>query len=107
MALAMGHWDGTVEAFTDFVAFIGALEQDVFVTFIMGVQCRPEVREQRRRETDAMVASARTRVGVSADEGLRQLGHVRGEKDFSFVLHCDSFALCCINCCKKQNNSRI
>ena len=101
MALVMGHWGGIVEAFTDFVAFIGALEQDVFVTFIMGVQCRPEVREQRRRETDAMVASARTRVGVSADEGLRQLGHVREEKDFSFVLHCDSFALCCINCCKK------
>ena len=66
------------------------------VTLIMGVQCRPELSEQRRCETDAMDASARTRVGVSADKGLRQLGHVREEKDFSFVLHCDSFALCCI-----------
>ena len=62
MALAMGHWGGTVEAFTDFEAFIGALEQDVFVTLIVGVQCRPELSEQRRCETDAMDASARTRV---------------------------------------------
>ena len=61
MALAMGLWGGTVEAFTDFEAFIGALEQDVFVTLIMGVQCRPELSEQRRCETDAMNASARTR----------------------------------------------
>jgi len=67
----MGHWGGTVIVFTAFVAFIGALEQDVFVTFIMGVQCRPEVSEQRRCETGAMDASARTRVRVSADEKLR------------------------------------
>ena len=65
----------------------------MFVTFIMGVQCRPELSEQSRCETDAMDASARTRVRVSAEEGLRQLGHVREKKDFSFVIHCDSFAL--------------
>ena len=92
----MEHWGGTIIAFTAFVAFIGVLEKDVFVTFIMGIQCRPELSEQRRCETDAMDASARTRVGVSADEGLRQLGHVREEKDFSFVIHCDSLALWCI-----------
>ena len=89
----MGHKGGTVIAFTAFVAFIGALEQDLFVTFIMGVQCRPELSEQCRCETDAMDASARMRVRVSADEGLRQLGRVWEEKDFSFVIHCDSFAL--------------
>ena len=43
-----------------------------------------------------MDTSAQTRLHVSADEELRQLRHVREEKDFSFVIHCDSFALCCI-----------
>ena len=91
--MALG-WDAC--SFYSFCSFhwgIGALEQDVFGAFIMGVQCRPELREQRRCETDAMNSSTRTRVRVSADEGLRQLGHVREEKDFSFVIHCDSFAL--------------
>ena len=67
----------------------------------MGVQCRPELSEQRRYETDAMDASARTRVRVSADKKLRQLGHVREEKYFSFVIHWDSFALWCIVVKKK------
>ena len=40
-----------------------------------------------------MDASARTRVRVSDNEKLRPLGHVREEKYFSFVIHCDSFAL--------------
>ena len=53
-----------------------------------------------------MDASARTRVRVSAEEGLRQLGHVREEKDFSFVVHCESFALWCI-VVKQQNNSWV
>ena len=59
----------------------------MFATFIMGVQCRPELSEQRRCETDAMDASVRSRVRVSDDEKLRPLGHVREEKYFSFVIH--------------------
>jgi len=54
MALATGHWGGTVKAFTDFVAFIGALEQDVFVTFIMGVQCGPEPSESNNVDAKLM-----------------------------------------------------
>ena len=78
----------------------------MFVTFIMGVQCRPELSEQRRCETDAMDAPVRTRVGVSSDEGLRHLGHVWEEKDFSFAIHCVSFASWRI-VVKNQNNTRV
>ena len=46
------------------------------------VQCRPELCEQWRRETDAMDASARTKVRVGANERLRQLGRVRKENIF-------------------------
>ena len=45
------------------------------------VQCRPELGEQRTRKTDAMDTSPQM--------------HQEG-KDFSFVIHCDSFALWCI-----------
>ena len=49
---------------------------------LQNVQCRPELCEQWRRETDAMDASARTKVRVAADERLRQLGRVRKENIF-------------------------
>ena len=49
---------------------------------LQNVQCRPELCEQWRRETDAMDASARTKVRVGADERLRQLGRVRKENIF-------------------------
>ena len=65
----------------------------MFVTFIMGVQCRPELSEQCKCETDAMDASARTRVPVSDDEKLRPLGHVREEKYF-LLLFTETALLC-------------
>ena len=52
------------------------------VMALQNVQCRPELCEQWRRETDVMDASARTKVRVGADERLRQLGRVRKENIF-------------------------
>lgn len=46
------------------------------------VQCRPELRQQCRMETDAIDASAQMRVCISADKHLRQPGHIRKEEIF-------------------------
>ena len=69
----------------------------MFVMLLLVVQYRPELSEQSRHKTDTIDTSARTRVRVSTDKCLRQLGHVRKKQIFlNFVLHCDSFALWCI-----------
>ena len=57
------------------------------------IQCRPEQREQRKRETDAMDVSGWTRVPVRADDHLRQLGRIRQERIF-LVLFTVTALLC-------------
>lgn len=52
------------------------------VSHAFQIQCRPELRKQRRRETDTLDASAQTSIRDSADEHLRQLGRLRKEKIF-------------------------
>ena len=46
------------------------------------LQSRPELGEQCTHETDAMDVSASTRVCISIDQHLWQLGHVRQETIF-------------------------
>ena len=55
-----------------------------------------ELSKQRRHETDTMDMSAQMNVCIGTDEHQHQLEHIRKEKIFSFVIHCDSFALWCI-----------
>ena len=66
----------------------------MFVTLLLVVQYRPELSEQSRHKTDTIDTSARTRVRVSTDKCLRQLGHVRKKQIFLNLFFTVTALLC-------------
>ena len=66
----------------------------MFVTFMLGVQYRPELSKQSRCEPDAIDTSAWTRVRVSTVKCLPQLGHVRKKKIFLNLFFTVTALLC-------------